>query len=621
MGTRWRHLLAPVGVPTGDGRRFAAGSITHRELPLALKWQRSDEPGHDTSVSVASIDAIDVGEGEVWGEGEWFDDIDPATMPRLAQDVAEAMHLYNKGVLGPSVDAGAATAMEVDAATGEPLTDEQWIAAAESGEMPDMELLFSHYEIAAATLVPIPAYAETATEAANGDTEPADEPDAVVAAVTGSTDLPVAARETSWDGDAAAGRVFDQFTDGDTVDVDAVSRAFLWRDPDADPQLRGSYKLGFADWIDGELRIVPAGVAATAGGRGVDAADVGGDADAIKTRICSLYGVVRSEFDDWPECPFADEPAEPDGPAAEVAAARFALVASAPLIDAGLFDDPGLTEVTPFTYDPATGRVFGHLATFDTCHVGYKSMCVAPPESVTDYALFHRYPLDTTAGLVPAGRITTGHGTTGTGCQHAGCAGLDDHACTETDFAGAVAHHDRMRTLAHVRVGVDETNNAIWFAGLAAPNLTVDDVAVMSRREVSGDWRDHAGSLELGEILALASANPGFPLPHAAIRDGRQVALVAAAPVRPPVVAAALSQEDLVSIADDLTRIAARLTEALPEEEEDEPEGDAMPPGDDGPDMTGVVAALQSTVNRARGQLASRQVATILKETAHVLRK
>jgi len=514
MGTRWRHLLAPVGVPTGDGRRFAAGSITHRELPLALKWQRSDEPGHDTSVSVASIDSIEVGDGEVWGEGEWFDDIDAQAMPRLAEDVAEAMHLYNKGVLGPSVDAGSATATEVDAATGEPFTDEQWMEIMEGGEMPATEILFSAYEIAAATLVPIPAYAETGQAAAN-DSEPAEEEPA--------------------DGDDGEGECPDgqHLVDGECVPIEE------------------------------------------------------------------------------------DEPAPADTVAA---AARFALVASAPVLDASLFDDPQLSEVTPFTYDPETGRVFGHLATFDTCHVGYKSMCVAPPESVTDYAMFHRYPLNTTAGLVAAGRLTTGHGKTGTGCTHAGCRNLDDHACTELDFAGAVAHHDGMRQLAHVRVGVDETNNAIWFAGVATGDLTPDDVRVMSRREVSGDWRDYAGTLELGEILALASADPGFPLPHAAVRDGRQVALVAAAPVRPPVVAAGLPLTELAEIADTLTRIAGQLMDASNEEEAEQAEEEDAPVTEE-PDMTGVVAALQSTIDHARGQLATRQASALKRKLdRHVLR-
>lgn len=130
----------------------------------------------------------------------------------------------------------------------------------------------------------------------------------LTAAVIGSTDLPVASRDTDWDGQAALGRVFDLCTDGDQVDVDCVSRAFLWRAPDADPTNRGSYSLGFADVVEGRLQIIPAGVAAAAGGRGVDAADIPAeDKERVRTRICSLYDTIRDQIEDWPDCPFEDD--------------------------------------------------------------------------------------------------------------------------------------------------------------------------------------------------------------------------------------------------------------------------------------------------------------------------
>lgn len=135
---------------------------------------------------------------------------------------------------------------------------------------------------------------------------------ALAAAVTGDTDLPIAPRDMEWDGAGAARRVFDFYTDDDgNVDTEGVARAFLWRDPDADPTTRGAYKLGIADIVDGELRIVPRGVAATAGGRGVSAADVpADDVPRIEARICSLYDEIRDNDDadeTWPECPFTRE--------------------------------------------------------------------------------------------------------------------------------------------------------------------------------------------------------------------------------------------------------------------------------------------------------------------------
>lgn len=135
------------------------------------------------------------------------------------------------------------------------------------------------------------------------------------AAVTGATDLPVGDRAREWDGDAAQGRVFEFYTDDDgTVDADGVARAFLWRDDEADPTTQGAYSLGFADIVDGALTMIPRGVAATAGGRGVDAADIPADAkDRIKGRICGMYETIRGRFEDWPDCPFDGEAASAEG--------------------------------------------------------------------------------------------------------------------------------------------------------------------------------------------------------------------------------------------------------------------------------------------------------------------
>ena len=143
---------------------------------------------------------------------------------------------------------------------------------------------------------------------------------ALAAAVGGSTDLPIAPRDMEWDGAGATRRVFDFYTDDDgNVDTEGVGRAFLYRDPDADPTTQAAYKLGFADVVDGELRIVPRGVAATAGGRGVRAADIPADeVGRIESRICSLYDEIRDNDDadeTWPPCPFgenADDDSEDD---------------------------------------------------------------------------------------------------------------------------------------------------------------------------------------------------------------------------------------------------------------------------------------------------------------------
>jgi len=531
MATKWKGRLALVNQPTGDGRRFRAGGVSNRNLPQPLNWQRQSSEGHMTSVTIGSIEELEITDEFVDGRGVLFDD---AESESLRADVQHAMELIRQGVVGPSVDPGAVQAQEVLAGTDEPLTWEMFEAALEGGdgEFPDVELLFTHYEIAGATLVSTPAFSGVTFEL-----EEDPEIQALVAAVIGSTDLPVADRERSWDGDAAASRVFDLYTDDEgNVDVAGVSRAFLWRDPDADPQTRAAYKLPFADVLNGSLEIVPRGVAATAGGRGVSAASIPDSARAsVENRICSLYDRVRREFEEWPTCPFDER--SPDT-SAEAASNVVAAEPRFPSVD--LFMDPGLEQVTALAReDLGNGivRVFGHLADPNSCHRGFQNQCMTPPESQTDYNLFHRYPFDTQEGPITVGRITSGLGEAGNGCSHAMCGGLDDHACIEFDFMQAVQHHDRLQTLAWVRVGVDNERipGAIWFSGVEVPGLSPEARAVLARRRVSGDWRDLGATRELCEVLALAEEEPGFEVPRVAVgyRDGRQVSLVAAAQVQP----------------------------------------------------------------------------------------
>lgn len=539
MGTRWRGMLAPIDMPTGDGRRMAKGAFRARPLPLALKWQRIDETGHDTSVVIGLMDRLDIDEtaGEVWAEGELFDD--RPDLERLSQDVAEAMLLTEKKIIGPSVDAGAAEMVFVREGTDTPLTDADWEQLLreemESGAPAPIEMLFVDYEIAAATLVAIPAFVEARPFQLFPTTEPATVAP-ITAAVTGSTDLPIADPDTAWDGPAAMGRVFDKHTNAQgEVDTAAVAKAFLYRNPDADPATKAAYKLGFADVIDGELRMVPRGVAACAGGHGVDAADIpAGEKDRIRSKICTLYGRVQAEHADWPDCPMM-------GAASTTAAARSAVLTAAAVTvyPADVFVAPQvappyqLVKVEPARDGEPFRRVAGYMAPLGVCHVGFRDVCITAPPAGVDYALYHRYPVETSAGLLGVGRITSGAGRVGSGCAHLTCRRNDDHACRQYTLPETIAHHDRMSTVAHVRA-TEYDGVGIWVQGVLADGAAEADLAVLARQRVSGDWRDYAGHLEMVELLALAREEPGFPVPQTVLRDGRQFSLIAAGAVPPP---------------------------------------------------------------------------------------
>lgn len=378
--TKFRTMLAPIGMSTGDGRRFADGSITVAPVPFSLEWAREREGGHDGAVSVGVVqeaavlsvkDAIagdwvstDKAKGlkadmvAVWAKGTMFDDADREDMPRLAEDVAESMHLASNGTLGPSVDLDSFEAVPVFEGTDEPVSWETVEAYYEEhGEEPKLELLITEGRVRAATLVSIPAFQETS-------------------------------------------RPFELIEEGESA-----------------------------------LALV---------------ASVG----AADTR---------------------------------------------PPIAA--FTRPSLDGPTPITWNWETGRVFGHIATWRTCHVGYSDVCVtAPRAGEAGYTWFNRFSVETVdGGMVGTGRLTVGG-------SHAGLA---------LSASSAMAHHDALTVAADVVAYEDD--HGIVVAGVARPGLDGATMAILERRKVSGDWRAVGAELALVEVLALSpgprsQSEPGFPV-------------------------------------------------------------------------------------------------------------
>jgi hypothetical protein len=437
MGTKFRTLLAPIGVSTGDGRRFSDGGISLADLPMPFEWVRSREGGHDGAVSIGAIQSAKImthgqavedgwisaagakgldpaGKG-VYAQGEMFDDADRETMPTLAEDVATALHLASNGTLGPSVDLDSFEAKAVLAGTDDELS---WEAAEayyeEHGEEPPVELLITQGRVRAATLVSIPAFSET-------------------------------------------------------------SRPF--------------------ELVEAEPEATEAAL------------------------IASITALTASITDHRPPV--------------------------------GLFALPALDGPTPVTWDHENGRVFGHLATWRTCHVGYEGVCVTPPreEGEQAYSWFHRYAVETEdGGTVWAGRITVGGG-------HAGLA---------LNASSAMAVHDSKTVAAYVRIYSDE--HGIAMAGAIEPGLDASTLAVLARRKVSGDWRETPSGLSLIEVLALppgprAMSEPGFPVAETYVgRSGRQTTLVASLG---PVADGTFARRSMLSVEEIVKRtLAAERAEA-----------------------------------------------------------
>lgn len=180
------------------------------------------------------------------------------------------------------------------------------------------------------------------------------------------------------------------------------------------------------------------------------------------------------------------------------------------------FQQPEFDEPTPLTIT-SDGRVLGHLASWDTCHVGISGDCITPPHSQTNYAHFRTGEVETREGtLVAVGQITMDTG----------------HAGEHDGPQAAVSHYDNTGTgVADVAVGEDEFG--IWVAGAMRPGVSEQQMYVLKATgALSGDWRRIGGNLEL--VAALAVNVPGFPVPRiklAASASGAPLSLVAAAVV------------------------------------------------------------------------------------------
>ncbi len=464
--TVWSSLLAPVGVETGDGRRFAEDALNHRDLPLPLRWHREDEGGHKKVVVVGTIDDVEYRQDGVYGSGVLFDP-DPKQMPRLAEDVAEVRLLLEKKAIGPSVD----------------LDDMEYSvqeAAPDANPTARPKVDVTKGRISAATLVQIPAFAETrGVELTQVDAVSYAATRAVLASAAGGYEEVVSI--PGWTPtDMLAG----------SEDPDLAHRIFAWSDPDG----LGYYPI--RKWVDGRPVVVREAASFALRALDLGAPDTIPD-DELETLRGRLAAYATHPLDDLV---YDDEEA---------------LVASAAPITppAAWFANPELEEPTPLTVD-SEGRVYGHLATWRTCHTGFGA-CVKAPKSKTNYAYFHTGEVITQEGAsIPVGRVTLGGG----------------HADTKLGFRAAMEHYDNAGAcVAIARAGEDKFG--IWLAGALTPETDEMKAAALRRHPPSGDWRNVGGNLEL--IGALAVNTPGFPVPRSRVASGAPQALVAAGALAP----------------------------------------------------------------------------------------
>lgn len=490
MGTAWKMPIAVIGKPTGDGRQFDEGALSHRDLPLPLRYVASDSGGHANAVIVGHISKISKEkDGMLPAAGEFYDD---DSWPEDVRNAAtSAMKFTDNKVIGPSVDLDQAEMERVPepkayaawqreqrgklkaakaehaAATGGDCGcgDAPAVMAQEAYDGPHLKMVRSG-RVASATLVHIPAFAELAghavlTPLAKAATEP-NTPDATTAAMI----------ENDGELDSTSG-IWLSDDDYETFAAPDVTKADVRK------------KLDPEDFVDPKGRRFPIASCADIG----DAVSSYGRANpkiaygTFKSRLTAIAkrkGCEGSLPDDWK--------------AGEKMAALMA--GAAPVAPPkAWFDDPKLTGPTGIHISD-DGRVYGHVAVWDTCHVGIGSSCVMPPRSLTSYAYFHTGEVVTAEGeRVAVGRLSYGGG----------------HAAPNLGYRAAAEHYDQTSNMgAMVRAGEDEYG--IWVAGAVNPDVDDKALSVMRATPLSGDWRRVGSNLEM--MAALHVNTPGFPVPR-----------------------------------------------------------------------------------------------------------
>lgn len=114
------------------------------------------------------------------------------------------------------------------------------------------------------------------------------------------------------------------------------------------------------------------------------------------------------------------------------------------------------------------GRVFGHIAPMGICLRGRPDKCVTPPDGDLEGFMRSHAPA---AGGLRTGVICVGggHSRVGIGAE-----------------AATRYYDDTGRAVADVRVGKDRYG--YWFAGMARPGASQDDLYTFAASDVSGHW-------------------------------------------------------------------------------------------------------------------------------------
>lgn len=474
-------VAAPEGVPTGDGRQFGLESLTHRELPLPLRYEVVGTHGGNTS-DVVTVGRLD----ELWREGNEYRYRGViVTTRQYANEVLEG--IVDGTVRGVSVDVDDIIAEESDIQVDEEMTADDLAA------LVDGPTVFSHARVAALTIVPIGAFAEAFIALGHAFLDEVTEADKEALAACGCDEGVVTVAEDGPETVVPLTASADTFAPGTKDGPGWVTH------PRATARIRRY-------WV-----------------RGKGAAKIRWGAPGDFNR-CRRQLAKYVQNPDWLAGLCANMHKEATGTwpgrqrgghslaASGVPAPMFSLVAAGrSWAPKSFFEDPQLSGPTAMTVDLETGRIFGHIATWNTCHIGIPGVCTTAPKSMAAYRHFHLGQFITDEGDVPVGHITLATG----------------HAPIKASAQAAAAHYDNTGSVV-ADIAVGEDSFGIWFAGGIRPTVDENTARTLAAATLSGDWRNINGNLEMVGVLAVNVPGFGTPRTQLAASGGHQTALVAA---------------------------------------------------------------------------------------------
>ena len=513
----WIAKFTPYGASTDDHRIMEPMSVVGRQLPMALSLQIHNKPNHLDAVMVGPITSFASTETGVYAAGQW---LDPAAVP----EVNRAIAIVDAGLGRPSLD----------------LLPAGLVAAPETNEHGEQVIRYFSAKTSGATMVAAAAFDGTFVRLGpeSGDVDEAfailraggfDGAAAVIAskdpgvpttfALTGTTSwrsMPIAPRELKFDRDDAVARIMQWAGENEAK---RRSMFLIVRPQFAEGSL-DRYVFPIGDILDGKPHVVFHAIysaAAILNGAHGGVKDVSNDErHRLMKTIAEIYHRMSQHYGDpGLEAPWIRRGKLPENTTSRTASANPS--GGAPVAPPrSWFHTPEPDHPTMVTITPE-GRVSGHLAPKDSCHITLSKLagkCVAPPTSHTGYQVFHTGSVVTAEGdTLKVGRITVD--TT----HPVGPVGANLNA------SAAAAHYDNTGSCAAIVRAVDG-KHGIWLSGAMVPEAGEQKRALLRRHPLSGDWREKNGNLEL--VAALAVNSPGFPV-FSINDEGAQVSLVASA--------------------------------------------------------------------------------------------